>query len=259
MPKSDPIDLQPATAPATPPAATPPADDAAAYARHLPAAKALHADAVSQWNVDPALMHANVVRGVTAVLAERPYLAKPLPQTDWAKIERAPDLASAAWHAHTLADVAVTTPDRPFAEHRRAVSEHREQLLAVATRLVGRGHASAEAVAKIREGRGALDLAADVLALCELVGAAGKGADGLVTAAELAEAKEDATGFRDRVRPEARLGDHAKQGAAAAAADVRDRLFTVLADAHSEVRRVALWRWIEDADAHAPRLGRRRV
>lgn len=242
-----------------PPADLPPADAADALDRHLARALALPPERVVRWYGVPSLVADNVRRGTATVLAERASLTAQLPNADWQRMEEAPELATAAWHAFALADRAVATPERPHGEHRAAVSSHRTRLMAAAEFLATQGAVAAAEVAAIRHGSGQRDQGEDVLALVDLLQQAGTAASALVPAEKLAQARAEATSFLARLRPAGRKGDTGKKGEAAEAADLRDRVFTLVLQAYGEVWRVGAWRWGHEVEAHVPGLNARRV
>jgi hypothetical protein len=242
-----------------PPSDLPPPDAAHALERFRARALALPADEIVKWFGTPGLLVDNTRRAAQAVLAERSLLEKQLPNADWQRVEEAPDLATAAWQAFALADRTVEAPQRPFEEHRTAVSTLRTRLLAAAEYLATSGAVAKAEVAAVRHGTGSRDLGEDVLALVHLLSHAGSPATALVPQEELEHAQVEATAFVARLRPSGRLGDAGKKGAAAEAAELRDRVFTLAVQAHGEAWRVGAWRWGREVEKHVPGLGTRRV
>lgn len=55
------------------------------------------------------------------------------------------------------------------------------------------------------------------------------------------------------------LSGRGKRGETAVTADVPDRQFTLLVRAYTEVRRIAAYKWLDDAADHVPRLNQRRI
>ena len=250
------------TAPPThelPVAADPPAEAALALDRFRAEALSLPAEAVVRWFGTPSRLHDNLRRGAVAVLAERAGLAADLPQANWAEVERAPDLAIAAWQAFAVADRTVAVAARPYAEHRESVALARKNLLATAAYLATSGGVDEAALEAVRRGNGAGDSASDVLALCDLLEKAGPAAAALTRPADLTKARAEATTLLARLRPAGRLGDTGKQGEALAAADLRDRVFTLALRAHRELWRVGAWQWGPEVDQHVPGVQTRRV
>lgn len=244
-----------------PPAAdpTPPASAQAAFDRLRAQAVALPASQVVPWYGDPALMAANVRLGSKAAVALKDVLAKALPLADWHLAADAPDRAEAAWHAFALADRTVADAGRPFAEHRTAVSKHRNRLLLAVGTLVDDGLVDQAALDAVREGSGSPDLGEDVIQLCALVKGAGKAGLALLPKARLDAARSEAQSFLDRLRPGDRKGGTGKQGAAKDAADLRDRYFTLMLLAYDECLRIGHWHWLHELDRHVPPLLARRL
>ncbi len=247
-----------ATAPAT---AEPPPDTLAAhYAQHLAAAQNLAADEVLHFTAEPALMTANVRRGAAAVVALQPALQADLPNADWSAPGRAESLAYAVWHAWKQAAIA-SNGTGDLAEQVQRIHPVRRLLFAAAEVLVAASLLPSAEVDALRKGRGAVDAATDVDALATLLLVNWTTVQGKVPldVAAVTQAQADAKALLLRLRPAQRLGDTGKRGEAAVTADVRDRLFTLLVRTYDEVRRVAAYKWLDDASSHVPRLNQRRV
>ncbi len=101
-----------------------------------------------------------------------------------------------------------------------------------------------------------LDACADVTAGAQRLQEAGE--VGLVGPARLAAAVADAEALQARVRPGSVRGGFGKTGNVAEAAELRDRVFTLLVAAYKEVRRIGMCNWVDEVDAHVPSLLARR-
>ena len=177
-------------------------------------------------------------------------------QPAWATVAQVDDLAKAFWHAHALADRATAPPQEPFETLSGRVYAARKLVLAALELLVNKGTLDGDAYRAITAGSGVLDACADVTSGAQKLTAAGE--VGLVGADRLAAAVADAETLQARVRPGSVRGGFGKTGDVADAAQLRDRVFTLLVAAHREVRRIGLCNWVDDAHRHVPTLWARR-
>ncbi|MCA9712325.1 MAG: hypothetical protein KDK70_41195, partial [Myxococcales bacterium] len=113
---------------------------------------------------------ASIVLGAVPRIAElRSAVVEQLPRFELRHIDELPVLAMAAWYAH-LQWVASTDASEPseFDAILARATELRALLLGDAEALARRGLVEAERVAELREGRGHLDTANDLVALSAL-------------------------------------------------------------------------------------------
>ena len=209
---------------------------------------------------------ANIPRAVSIALGAAPRIAalresvtQHLPLFDLAHIDELPTLAMAAWYAHLQF---IASKDDPGVSAQfdatlaRAV-ELRGTLLGDAEALARRGLVDTGRVAEIREGRGHLDTANDLVALSALFEEAWPRVEGrtAATSQEIEEAAEHGTTLLVAL---ARRGEPgaAISPSAADAADLRARAFTALRKSYHQCRRaVGYLRWDEDdVKAIAPSL-----
>ena len=247
--------------PSTPPAAEPtPATllgSEAAYNRFLAAAQALPADAIEPCQEDPALCYQNAALGVKAVQPHAAVL-KTLPTPLTAKeLTELPELALA------LGFAAAQVNRRSTGEIKTAgaqASKLRRQLLSAGESLVESGDLSARDLAAIQRGRGAADVAQDCIALAALFTkneAARKKTP--VTAEQVAAASQVGTQLLSLLRPAGSRKRSLGAEQAEPAVQIRDRLWSLLKQKHRELRRIGMWLWLDEVDAHVPALRSRRA
>ena len=230
-----------------------PIDSAAALAAVQSEMAALSPAELATINVDIPQAVA-VVLGVLAQLAPfRPQIVKSLPDHPIAGFDNLKTYALAAYHAHILSLPRETSESR-VATLLEEAAPLRAALLGDAEALARRGHLDAEAVAAVREGRGNVDTANDLVALAAL----------FTTHWAAGEHKTAATWAEVRRAGElgplllAAIGarEHGTPLTPDQAADQRRRAYTLLYKNYGETRRaVAYLRWHEgDADDLAPSL-----
>lgn len=233
---------------------------AALLAELLPHAQALSAEEVIGWYGPVALTGSNVRTGTANVYAERTTIDTEVrSERAWAAAAQAVSLATVTVYAFALADRAVAVSHAlPYDQHRSQVGEDRRDMLAALEVLRAQAKVSAAQIVAIRSGKGPEDSASDVLTMCPLL-RQHDAAGALMPTPRVDAAELLAQGLKDRLRPGGRLGDRGKKGEAADAADLRDRFFTLLLRAYTEVRRLGMWRWDEEVDAHVPPIHKRRL
>lgn len=225
------------------------------YHAWVPAAQAVGEPEVCR--ADPTLAVHNVGIGVPAVLALQDELKAALPQVDWVRIGQLPDLAVALWYAAGLVDKGASGA-KGVREQLQKGAEFRKQLLAVAQAGVALGKLPADQVEAIRAGRGGYDTAQDLVALVALFRGEGAALAGAlqVPAQVLDEAAAVGLFLVEALQPEQALHTTASPAEVQArqAARVRDQLWTLLSHGYADVRRVAFWKWLDDAGEHVPAL-----
>lgn len=246
--------------PAADPADPPPvaaADGAAALLQHRAAALALDPAKVKVATIPARIAWRNVNRGVPAVLALQSDPNANLPaKCDWTSISSAISLARAFWQATVLFDAAVPAAKEPYGDVSARVYEGRQLAIAAVKLLASRGDVSHAQLAAILDGRGDYDACADVIACADVLTKANS--TDQVGAGRLVAMVADAENLRARIRPAGAKGGRGQAPEVAAAGDLRDRVFTLLALAYTEVRRAALCNWADDAGEHVPTLGQLR-
>lgn len=251
---------RPSAVRATPAAANPPETEAvvegseAAFHAFLPQALALAPAEVAEFHADVSLASRNVDAGVAAVIAARASIEARVSKTDWAAIAALPNLGLAVCFAARRVELssAVATGTPALLAEARTL---RRKLVTSADALAESGLLPEAQVAKAHRGRGPRNTASDLedlAALFEKNAAAIKGRHP-ITAAQLARAKVVGATLLKVLRPKA-APRSAKSTETAAAIDARDRLWTLLEKGYTEVRRLGMWQWVDDVDAHVPAL-----
>ena len=221
------------------------------YDLFLPAAKKLHPSALIPMRADAQLALHNVQLGVDHVLAEHARLAK-LPETDVAELTSLPRLALAVIFATTQLAPATGTSGLADKIARGAVL--RALLLKTADALSLAGLVPRVDVDKIRAGHGKLDAARDLVALTALFAKHAPKVRGkhAITAAQLKESADLGTELLQLLKPG--RARRASSGPAVGA-DERDRLWTLLAQAHDRLWRAGAYLFGRSAvDAKVPSL-----
>lgn len=243
------------TSKATPQAADDLSGGPALVERFRAAAEALPAASVRPLRASARLMYANVATGVAAVLAEKARVGRELPGFDLARAAALPDLGLAmAWANEEVLRFTEARPAEVRASLQRAAAL-RGVLLANLDGAARAGVVPAAAVQKIREGRGPFDTAGDCVACAALYrkyAAALKGKTP-VSAAEVKEAALVGDALLAVLQPKG-ARPKAKAAELKAAIALRDRLATLLAQGHAELRRAGGWLFGEQRDARVPVL-----
>lgn len=245
----------------SPPAAAPTPNTAlaseAAYNRFLTAAQALPADAVEPCKDDPALCYQNIALGVKAVQAHADVV-KTLPTPLQAKeLAELPELALALGFAAAQVNRRSTGEVKPAVAQ---ATQLRRQLLAAAESLVESGDVPARDLEAIKRGRGPADAAQDCIALAALFTkneAARKKTP--VTPEQVTAAGQVGTQLLSLLRPAGSRKRSLGEEQALPAVQIRDRLWSLLRQKHRELRRIGMWLWLDEVDAHVPALRSRRA
>jgi hypothetical protein len=222
-----------------------------AYEQFLSDAEALTVEDVRPLRADASLAYHNVKTGTDALLLVEKRIAAELPGVDLENLRSLSDLALGVVFAVAQVDRGA---DGSTAILLAKAREIRDVLLASAEALAKSGVIPARAVAKIREGKGAIDSAQDCVDLSALFRKYAKEVKGktAVTPAQMKDAAEVGTALLTRLR---RKGTKRKESASVTAAvATRDRLWTLLVRRHQEIRRAGMWLWGDDVDAHVPPL-----
>jgi hypothetical protein len=234
------------------PAGAPPITGSQAdYERFLPEALKIPAKEVIPFRADASLAYLNVSVGLDALLA-RESEARALPKTDVDALKLLPHMCLAVAFAGTqIADGASGEIGPKLAR----ASVLRRRLFLAADALVDAGLLPSKPVEALHEGTGKIDMAGDCVGLAALFQqhAASLKGKTAVTAAELREAAELGTDLLARLKP--RTARRGRSGDAKKAAEMRDRLWTLVKQGHG-----ALWRACaylygpEEIEARVPAL-----
>ena len=228
-----------------------------AFLFFLPQAETLPKAELVPYNLDPVLALQNIQTALKSLEPYLPTLKKALPELPWAQVLDLPALAQAVTFAATQI-VATPTALGELRAQLGEASTLRTLLLSTAGALALGGSLPPPAVEKIRRGRGAIDLASDLIELAALYRKhpAAMTAQKLVTAAHLVRAAELGTELLSRLKPKGTRVSTARSGQPDVVA--RDRLATLLWQRHAELRKAAYYQWGEDFERHAPALQSRR-
>lgn len=237
----------------------------AEYERWLPAARALRAADVQVMRADGSIAFHNVDDGVSALLARSADLRAQLPRVDATRIAALPGLARAVIFA--AAQIEDPRSDGTVRKQLARLFQLRDNLLSAAESAAKNGVLPAQRVAEIRAGHGNIDAAQDCVDLAALfrknaTALAGKTP---ITAELLQEAAALGDALLGVLRP-GRSKPKPKSDADRAAADLRDRMWTLLVDGwqgEHGAERAGAYLWGRDVASHVPALlafhgGRRR-
>lgn len=228
----------------------------AAYDEMLPLAMEIEADEVVVCRADARLAFHNARRGVEAVLARQAEIVDALTAAQRQAIARVVKVAAAVVFAVSLcAKLAPRSSGEIAAKLKRAYELRRIMLLA-AESAAEAGLLDRQEVKLIRDGRGNIDAAQDDVDLAALFR---RNADALagktpVTAEMIVEAAEVGTWLVATLRPAAAPVVAARPEEVAAAADRRDRLWTLLQRDYEDVWKVGAMIFGRAVDDHVPGL-----
>lgn len=237
------------------PPAIDPATAEAAYAAHLPHALALDPEAILPMRADPYVALHNTQAGTAAVAVLEAALKPDLPRIDWARLKELPQVALAVVFAAGQVDRHVPSSGET-ARKRTRCAELRSLLLVSAQALAKAGLLPGHEVDRIRSGSGAIDSAQDCIDLAALFQTHAAQVAGRTpfTEAERAEAATLGTDLVRTLKPAAVRPVAGQPTPADHAAEMRDRLWTLLVLGYRDVLRVAYWQWLGEADLHVPAL-----
>lgn len=243
------------TAPKKPPTPIAPVSGSQdAYDTFLPAAQGLDARDVLVCRADPSLAFHNVDVGVASLLAEKARIAKELPTVDAAQLAALPSLALAVAFAAGQVDRS-RQANESLANELAEAHPLRRKLLTAAIALGEAGIVPAAEVAKIQKGVGHIDAASDLVALASLFARNAKAVAGKspIAAADVKRADALGSGLLATLKPSTAKKGNVRPGAEAA--DVRDRLWTLLVQRHDVARRAGAWLFgLSVAEASVPPL-----
>ena len=225
----------------------------ACYDLFLPEATKLEATEVELCRADVRIAFANVKCGVNAVCADTARIRKALPQIPLDDVLSLPDLCRGLIFATTR------ITGRPASlkeveEHLAVIREPREQMLKVAETLAAKKLLPIDEVTAIRAGSGKFDMASDGIALVRIYkdyAAAVRGKHPF-TDEEFETLRIASEWLLDHLTPDgARRSMDSIRGEAA---DVRDRLWTLTLQRHSDLRAIGYYFHRDQFEEITPRL-----
>jgi hypothetical protein len=225
------------------------------YQRFLPAARALDVRDVVPFRADASLAYHNVMRGVEAVLAREADLRRELPALDVAQVRDLPKLALGVAFAASQVDRSSPSP-RTTGKLLAEARPLRELLLTSAEALARAGLVPAREVEKIREGKGPIDTATDLVDLAALYRkhAARVRGKSPVDAASIQRASALGTELLAVLKPMSAPRTRTVAPEVAQAVEARDRLWTLTVTRHALLRRAGGWLFGDRLDDHVPPL-----
>lgn len=220
-----------------------------AYEDLLPAAKAIAEEDILPFRADASIAYHNIVAGLEAITPLHNRILVELPKVNLAALQQLPEMALGVIYAVAQVDRSSDGSTPALLEKARV---SRKLLLTSAEALVAANVLPAHAVNRIREGSGGIDVAQDNIDLAALLTKHHADITGKtpVTTAQIVEAATIGTELLKRLK---RKGTKSKD-AAMDEVDIRDRMWTILALGHRELRRVGFWFWMDDVDDHVPAL-----
>lgn len=229
-----------------------------AFLFFLPQAEKLGRAEILPYHLDSLLALQNIQTGLKALEPHLATLKTALPALAWAQVLDLPALAQAV----TFAATQVVDKPAQLGEIRTALAEAstlRSLLLSTGGALALAGTLPAVSVEKIRRGRGAIDIASDLIELAALYRKypSAMTTQKLVTTAHLDRAALLGTELLSRLKPAGTRVTAARSGQADVLA--RDRLATLLWQRHGELRKAAYYLWGDDFERHVPALQSRRT
>lgn len=245
-------------APTKVPAEPPPPSLKKHFEAFVPAALALPKERISQLKFDVNLVYANVKAGCAEVLPHESQLTTELPKLDLPALKSLPDLAEALLYAHAESQQKAMPQKRADMESRLGeLLKLREMMLLQAEVFVLAGLLPEPRVAQIRSGKGLFDAAQDGVALSDLYAeyrgqVAGKHPFSDVQLARIAELGH---ALMKIITPDG--ARTASSEAATQAMELRDRIYSLLAIRHAELRKAGFYLFGDEVDARVPPLGAR--
>lgn len=231
--------------------ATPVIGSQEAYERFLPVADAIDASLVQNFRADATLAYHNVDRGLDEIAPFIDQIKEQLPTVRMKQLVETADLALAVMFAAAQVDRGADGSTQALLAEARA---SRAFLMASADALAAAGLFPARAVQKIHEGNGLIDSAQDCVDLAALFAKHAKEIKGktAVTSAQVTKAASVGTELLKRLKSKRTKGK--QDSGVTSAVEKRDRLWTLLVQRHKELRRVGMWLWMDEVDAHVPAL-----
>lgn len=221
-------------------------------------ARALDPKSISQVRLPLDIVRHNALVGATAVLGQREVIATLLKKPNFAEVERMVSLVDLTIRAAQNAATTEATGTTYEADI-KALYPLRKMLLSAANSLVDAGFLPAKDVAAIHAGKGRLDAADDAIALAALFTKNKKKVAGKTPITDEHIAEAEAVGLRLKavIKPTKARSKREKDEAQADAAGLRDRLYTMVLNAHEVTWKLGAMVWGKDVDKHVPPLGSR--
>lgn len=227
----------------------------AAFEEFIGEARTLAIALVLAFKGNASLAVHNVERGVKAVMPHRDVIQR-LPGIDPYRIERLPNLALALAFAHAVVQRAagIKASGETQKQLSRAAVLRRAMLLSLEA-CAEAGLVPAAEIKPIRAGKGPLDMTGDVIALVALFRKYENVLKGNtpVTREILHEASEVATALQMALKPAGTPTLKEARSLKEMESD-RNRLWTLLVNGHSDLRKVAGFLWGDGASKHVPAL-----
>jgi len=219
-------------------------------------AEGLAAGDVLPFRANASLAYHNVSRGTEAVLARQADLAGKLTTGELEALAAAPKLALAVVFAAGRVSRLSTHPVEGLNDRLARARLLRRVMLRSAEACAEAEVIPAAEVEVIRRGRGLLDTAQDCLALAGLFrrheGALASKTP--VTSQMVVEAAEVGTALVTLIKPANLPPDAAPAAEVAAAAALRDRMWTLLVRRHDDLFKAGAWLWGHAVGDHVPAL-----
>lgn len=226
-----------------------------AYARFLPLASTLDADQIIPMRADASLAYHNVASGFAEVMKYEDHLREHLPKVNLEELHSLPDLALGVAFACLKA-----SREGDAADSRALLMEAHalRRLLLRSVEAAGEaGIFTAQEVAKVKEGRGPVDVASDCVALAALFTRHAEALEGktAVTEGQVEQAAGVGAELLRRFKPLKSKGARRKADAGTmSAAEARDRLWTLLSHRHERLWAVGAYVFGHAVDEMVPGL-----
>jgi len=229
----------------------------------IPPTLAREARLLSDASIDQVRIPLDIVRhnaaiGAKAVLDNRELIASLLKKPNFKEVERLVSIVDATIGASQNAKTTEAEPTT-FEADLKLLFPLRKKLLSGADAAEAAGLVPTKEVEAIRVGRGKLDAADDLISLASLFTKHKKKLEGktAITSADLQEAKALGLRLKAKLKPGAVKSKKAKDAGQVDAADLRDRLYTMVLNAHEVTWKLGAAVWGKSVDKHVPPLGTR--
>ena len=221
-------------------------------------ALALDAASVSVLRSQLDIARHNAALGAKAVLDNRELIVTLVKKPNFAEVERMVSLVDATIGASRNAKTTEAQAST-FEADLEQLYPVRKKLLSGAEAAEASGLVPAKEVEAIRVGRGKLDAADDLISLASLFTKHAKKLEGktAITLDDLQQAKALGLRLKARLKPDAVKSKKAKDAGQVDAADLLDRLYTMVLNAHEVTWKLGAMVWGKDVDKHVPPLGTR--
>lgn len=225
------------------------------FHRFLPEALAIPAAEVKPFRADASLAYHNALEGVKNVMAREAELTAQLPHEDFARLKSLPNVALGLVFAVLQAE-GVPEEERTLRADLAEARRVRRALLAGFSALKEAGYFTQKEYDTIAAGRGPLDAANDCIALAAKYRSKWKTIANktAITPAQIARAAELGTKLQAYFKKERARQSAAKTGAAADAAEQRDRLWTLVTRIGDRLWSVGTLVFGRAVDEHVPGL-----